>query len=45
VFLAAGLYFLFSSVAHLQPGQIFLAGAIMTLIATFYAFMFLPKST
>ena len=25
--------------------QIFLAGAIMTLIATFYAFMFLPKST
>jgi acyl-[acyl-carrier-protein]-phospholipid O-acyltransferase / long-chain-fatty-acid--[acyl-carrier-protein] ligase len=45
VFLAAGLYFLFSSVAHLVPGQIFLAGAIMTLIATFYAFMFLPKST
>jgi MFS family permease len=45
VFLAAGLYFLFSSVAHLLPGQIFLAGAAMTLIATFYAFMFLPKST
>jgi acyl-[acyl-carrier-protein]-phospholipid O-acyltransferase/long-chain-fatty-acid--[acyl-carrier-protein] ligase len=45
VFLAAGLYFLFSSVAHLVPGQIFLAGAIMTLVATFYAFMFLPKST
>ncbi len=45
VFLAAGLYFLFSSVAHLLPGQIFLAGAIMTLGAAFYAFMFLPDST
>jgi acyl-[acyl-carrier-protein]-phospholipid O-acyltransferase/long-chain-fatty-acid--[acyl-carrier-protein] ligase len=36
VFLAAGIYFLFASVAHLQPGQIFLAGAIMTVAATLY---------
>src|SRR4029077_15067467 len=31
IFLSAGVYYLFSSVVHLQPGQIFLAGAIMTL--------------
>ena len=37
VFLAAGFYFLFASVAHLRPGAIFLAGAIMTLGASFYA--------
>jgi predicted MFS family arabinose efflux permease len=36
VFLAAGSYFLFASVAHMQPGQIFLAGAIMTVVATLY---------
>ena len=36
VFLAAGIYFLFASVAHLQPGQIFLAGAITTVAATLY---------
>jgi len=36
VFVAAGMYFLFASVAHLQPGQIFLAGAIMTVAATLY---------
>jgi acyl-[acyl-carrier-protein]-phospholipid O-acyltransferase/long-chain-fatty-acid--[acyl-carrier-protein] ligase len=44
VFLAAGLYFVLSSAAHLHPGQIFLAGAIMTLAATFYAFLLLPDS-
>src|SRR6202158_3015617 len=44
VFLAAGIYFLFASFAHLQPGQIFLAGAIMTLGATFYAVLLLPDS-
>ena len=44
VFLAAGMYFLFASVAHLRPGQIFLAGAIMTLGATFYAVLLLPNS-
>ena len=38
VFAAAGIYFLLSSTAHLQPGQIFLAGAIMTVAATLYAF-------
>ena len=36
VFFAAGMYFLFASVAHLNPGQIFLAGAIMTIAATWY---------
>ena len=44
VFLAAGLYFVLSSTAHLLPGQIFLAGAVMTLAATFYAFFLLPES-
>jgi acyl-[acyl-carrier-protein]-phospholipid O-acyltransferase/long-chain-fatty-acid--[acyl-carrier-protein] ligase len=41
VFLAAGVYFGLSTGAHLRPGQIFFAGAIMTLAATVYAF-FLP---
>ena len=44
VFLAAGVYFAFSSLAHLQPGQIFFAGAIMSLGATFYAVFLLPDS-
>jgi acyl-[acyl-carrier-protein]-phospholipid O-acyltransferase/long-chain-fatty-acid--[acyl-carrier-protein] ligase len=44
IFLAAGIYFLFASFAHLLPGQIFLAGAIMTLGATFYAILLLPNS-
>lgn len=44
VFFAAGLYFVFSSVAHFQPGTIFLAGACMTLVATFYAFILMPHS-
>jgi acyl-[acyl-carrier-protein]-phospholipid O-acyltransferase/long-chain-fatty-acid--[acyl-carrier-protein] ligase len=43
VFLAAGVYFALSTVAHLRPGQIFLAGAIMTLAATFHAFFLMPK--
>ncbi len=42
VFLAAGLYFLLSSTAHLAPGKIFLTGAIMTLVATFYAVFLMP---
>jgi len=42
VFLAAGIYFAFSSVAHLRPGRIFLAGAIMTLAATIHAVFLLP---
>ena len=44
VFLAAGVYFLLSTAAHLQPGQIFFAGAIMTLAATLYAVLLLPDS-
>ena len=44
IFFSAAVYYLFSSVAHLQPGQIFLAGAIMTLGATFYSVMLLPDS-
>lgn len=39
VFLAAGFYFGMSTVAGLRPGQIFLAGAFMTLVATVYAFL------
>ena len=37
VFLAAGMYFALSSMAHLRPNQLFLAGAIMTLAATIHA--------
>ncbi len=44
VFLAAGLYFVLSSAAHLKSDQIFLAGAVMTLAATLYAFFLLPHS-
>lgn len=44
VFLAAAIYFAFSSLAHLQPGNIFLAGSLMTLAATFYAIFLLPNS-
>src|ERR1700726_3120126 len=36
VFFAAGIYFVFASVVHLHPGEIFLAGAIMTIAATWY---------
>ncbi len=45
VFLAAGIYFVFSSVAHFHPGKIFLAGAIMTLAATFHALFRMPNSS
>jgi acyl-[acyl-carrier-protein]-phospholipid O-acyltransferase/long-chain-fatty-acid--[acyl-carrier-protein] ligase len=44
VFLAAGLYFALSSWAHLLPGSMFFAGAIMTLVATCYAF-YLPADS
>src|SRR3984893_11362871 len=44
VFLAAGLYFALSSAAHLSPAGIFLAGAIMTLAATFYAIFLMPAT-
>jgi acyl-[acyl-carrier-protein]-phospholipid O-acyltransferase/long-chain-fatty-acid--[acyl-carrier-protein] ligase len=44
VFLAAGVYFGLSTTAHLQPGRIFLAGALMTLAATFHAFFMMPDS-
>ena len=44
VFLAAGVYFAFSTGAHLRPGQIFLAGAVMTLAATFHAIFLLPDT-
>jgi acyl-[acyl-carrier-protein]-phospholipid O-acyltransferase / long-chain-fatty-acid--[acyl-carrier-protein] ligase len=37
-------YQLFAGVAHLQPQQIFLAGAIMTLAATLYTVFLLPDS-
>jgi acyl-[acyl-carrier-protein]-phospholipid O-acyltransferase / long-chain-fatty-acid--[acyl-carrier-protein] ligase len=44
VFFAAGVYFALSTGAQLRPGQIFLAGAFMTLIATVYAFVLPPQS-
>jgi acyl-[acyl-carrier-protein]-phospholipid O-acyltransferase / long-chain-fatty-acid--[acyl-carrier-protein] ligase len=44
VFLAAGVYFALSTAAHLRPGRIFLAGAVMTLAATFHALFLLPDS-
>lgn len=44
VFLAAGVYFALSSVAHLRPNQLFLAGAIMTCAATFHA-VFVPADS
>jgi len=44
IFLAAGTYFLLASEFHLQPGSIFLFGAVMTLGATFYAVLLLPDS-
>jgi acyl-[acyl-carrier-protein]-phospholipid O-acyltransferase/long-chain-fatty-acid--[acyl-carrier-protein] ligase len=37
-------YFLAARFAHVQPGQFFLLGAIMTLGATFYAILLLPDS-
>jgi acyl-[acyl-carrier-protein]-phospholipid O-acyltransferase/long-chain-fatty-acid--[acyl-carrier-protein] ligase len=44
IFLAAGLYFVFSSTLHFGPARIFLAGALMTLGATFYSTFLLPDS-
>jgi acyl-[acyl-carrier-protein]-phospholipid O-acyltransferase/long-chain-fatty-acid--[acyl-carrier-protein] ligase len=44
IFVAAGAYFALSSFAHLNAAQIFLAGAIMTLAATFYSVFLLPDS-
>jgi len=43
IFFAAGIYFAFSTAAHLRPDQIFLAGAVMTLAATFHAFYRMPR--
>ncbi len=44
IFFAAGLYFALASYAHLDAAQIFLAGAGMTLAATFYSVFLLPDS-
>ena len=44
IFLAAGLYFVFSSYLHFSADRIFLAGAVMTLAATFYSVFLLPAS-
>ena len=44
IFLAAGAYFLLASFAHLNATQIFLAGAVMTLVTTFYSIFLLPDS-
>jgi acyl-[acyl-carrier-protein]-phospholipid O-acyltransferase/long-chain-fatty-acid--[acyl-carrier-protein] ligase len=45
VFLAAGVYFALSSKAHFNPREIFLAGAIMTFVATFHAIFLQPSKT
>jgi acyl-[acyl-carrier-protein]-phospholipid O-acyltransferase/long-chain-fatty-acid--[acyl-carrier-protein] ligase len=44
IFLAAVAYDWLATGVHLQPRQIFLAGAVMTLGATFYAVLLLPES-
>jgi acyl-[acyl-carrier-protein]-phospholipid O-acyltransferase / long-chain-fatty-acid--[acyl-carrier-protein] ligase len=44
VFLAAGVYFALSTAMHFPPNRIFLAGAVMTLAATFHALFYLPHS-
>jgi acyl-[acyl-carrier-protein]-phospholipid O-acyltransferase/long-chain-fatty-acid--[acyl-carrier-protein] ligase len=43
VFLAAGVYFAFSAAAHFGPRQIFLAGALMTLVAAVHAIFLHPR--
>ncbi|HXN22198.1 MAG TPA: acyl-[ACP]--phospholipid O-acyltransferase [Candidatus Dormibacteraeota bacterium] len=44
VFAAAGAYYLFASGLRLNPPAIFLAGAVMTLVASFAAILLLPDS-
>jgi hypothetical protein len=44
VFAAAAVYFALAQGLRLRAGEIFLAGACMTLAATFYAVVFLPDS-
>jgi acyl-[acyl-carrier-protein]-phospholipid O-acyltransferase / long-chain-fatty-acid--[acyl-carrier-protein] ligase len=44
VFLAAGVYYVLTTIFHLRPGGIFLAGAAMTIVMTFYAIYLLPDS-
>jgi acyl-[acyl-carrier-protein]-phospholipid O-acyltransferase/long-chain-fatty-acid--[acyl-carrier-protein] ligase len=43
VFLAAGVYFASSSGAHLDPREIFLAGAVMSLVAAVHAIVLKPR--
>lgn len=42
--LAAGVYFLLTSIAHLNPASIFLVGSGLTLVATVGAVVLLPDS-
>jgi len=44
IFIAAGAYYLFSSVLHQSAAAIFLDGAILTLLATAYSVYLLPDS-
>ncbi|MGA8102050.1 MAG: MFS transporter, partial [Candidatus Acidiferrales bacterium] len=44
IFLAAGAYFLFSSVFRQTPPGVFLDGAVLTLLMTVYAIYLLPDS-
>jgi acyl-[acyl-carrier-protein]-phospholipid O-acyltransferase/long-chain-fatty-acid--[acyl-carrier-protein] ligase len=41
--LAAGVYYLFTSVAHLNPRGVFLASAVMTAAGTVYVLILLPE--
>jgi acyl-[acyl-carrier-protein]-phospholipid O-acyltransferase/long-chain-fatty-acid--[acyl-carrier-protein] ligase len=45
VFLAAGAYFGLSSLVHFNPREIFLAGAVMTFVATFHAIFLQPNKS
>jgi acyl-[acyl-carrier-protein]-phospholipid O-acyltransferase/long-chain-fatty-acid--[acyl-carrier-protein] ligase len=45
VFLAAGIYFGLSSVAHFNPQEIFFAGAVMTFVAAFHSIFLQPHTS
>jgi len=44
ILLASGVYYLFSNVLHLKPPQMFLAGAILSLVGTIYCLQLVPDS-
>ena len=44
IFLASGAYYMMKAVAHLDPSQVFLASAVLTLGATFYVLVLMPDA-